>query len=117
MSARVHHHPPKRRRSLIGGANTRGVRAACIGTHYRRGVERPLGFGYRTFMRRAHRPWLLVGRRIEGAGKPRATGTSKRELIALARNETGRSRIGWKATKKYMAKLDRREARKRGRAA
>jgi hypothetical protein len=77
-------------------------------------VNRPSGFDARAFTRRADnrtRDRLLPGKSLDGVhlAPPRRSKKRdmKRELVAQARRDTGRERMGWKATKKYMRRLDR----------
>lgn len=75
----------------------------------------PRGMNRRSFERRAaqraKKGRIRPGATLDGAHMRRhaPTGTRKRELIALARKDTGRLSMGWKATVKYMKRLDRGE--------
>jgi len=91
---------------------TRGVKKFARGHHQAKGVERPRLRNARSLKRRHERlgydPTTMRVRRDPKRKAPTSTGTAKQELIAQARRETGRANMRWKATVKYMKRLDRR---------
>lgn len=70
------------------------------------GIELPRKFNARAHWRRmARRPHLSLKGRKVGARARASSGTSKAEVLAQARKETGNPRLTWKAARKYEKRL------------